>query len=100
MPILYINIFYWMVDLSATAEQFFLFYLISLLTALSGNSLGLLIGSMITDVKTAPVAIPIVLIPFIVLSGFFKNTGSIPKWVGWIQYLSPIKYGFSAMVEN
>ena len=49
MPILFVNIFYWMIGLSGTAEQYFIFYLISILIGISGNSLGMLLGSLITD---------------------------------------------------
>ena len=100
MPILFVCVFYWMIDLSSTAEQFFLFYLISVLIGICGNSLGLLLGSIITDEKSIATAAPIVLIPFVVLSGYFKNTGTIPEWIGWAQYISPFKYGFAAMIEN
>lgn len=39
-------------------------------------------------------------LPFILFSGFFKNTGNLSSWIGWIQYISPIKYTFIAYVEN
>jgi len=73
-----------MVDLASTAEQFFLFYLISFLVSLSGNSLGLLIGSVSTDEKSVAIATPIVIIPFFIFSGFFKNRDNLPNWIGWI----------------
>ena len=100
MPLFFVLIFYWMVGLSSTAEQFFLMYLISFLMNLCGNSLGLLLGSVITDAKSVSAAIPIVLLPFILFAGLFKNTGNIPDWIGWIQYLSPVKYGFVASTLN
>jgi len=40
------------------------------------------------------------MLPIILLSGYFKNTGNLPAWLGWLQYLSPFKYGFSNMLIN
>ena len=67
---------------------------------LNGISLGLMLGSMIIDQKSVAVVTPIVLLPFFLFSGLFKNTGNLSEWAGWIQYISPIKYGFSAWVQN
>jgi hypothetical protein len=26
--------------------------------------------------------------PFFLFAGFYSNLGTIPSWIGWIQYLS------------
>ena len=100
MPLLLDVIFYWMGNLSPTAEQFFLFYLITVLINICGNSVGLLLGSVITDAKSVSTVSPIVVLPFVLFSGYFKNSGNIPPWIGWIQYISPLKYGFAAIAIN
>jgi ABC-type multidrug transport system permease subunit len=99
-PLLMTLIMYWFVGLSSTVEQFFIFYLVAYLLTLNGISLGLMLGAMILDQKSVAVVTPIVLLPFFLFSGLFKNTGNIPVWIGWIQYISPIKYGFSSWVQN
>lgn len=48
-PLLQALIMYWFVGLSSTATQFFTFYLICYLIGFSGMSLGLMIGSIVTD---------------------------------------------------
>ena len=68
--------------------------------AFCGNSLGLMIGSIINDEKTASTAINIIILPLIAFSGFFKNRANLPDWIGWVEYLSPFKYGFSAYLQN
>ena len=100
LPFFQCLIIYWFVGLESTVVQFFTFYLIILLVALNGHSLGLMIGSMIQDEKSISIVTPIVLLPFILFSGFFKNSANLAPWIGWIQYLSPIKYGFSACIQN
>lgn len=91
---------YWFVGLSSTAVQFFTFYLLSYLLTFAGMSLGLLLGSVVTDEKSMASVTPMVILPFVLFSGLFKNTGNIPAWIGWIQYISPIKYTFSGYLEN
>lgn len=59
-----------------------------------GSSLGLLLGSIVLDAKSAVVAAPITLMPFILFSGFFKNRADLPVWAGWIEHISPNKYAF------
>jgi len=100
MPLLFSLIFYWMIKLSSSARQFFIFYSIIFLINLCGNSLGLLLGSLITDARSVSAVVPILLLPFVLFSGFFKNSGNIPDWIGWIQYISPLKYGFAALTLN
>jgi len=100
MALLFDVLIYWMVSLSSTPSQFFIFYLITFLIGLAGNSLGLLLGSVITDAKSVAGATPMLLIPFVLFSGFFKNRGNLPDWIGWIEYISPLKYGFNAFVLN
>ena len=99
-PLIQVLIMYWFVGLANTASQFFIHYLIAYLMTLNGISLGLALGSMILDEKSVSVVTPIVLLPFFLFSGFFKNSGSLSSWVGWIQYISPIKYCFAGWVQN
>ena len=94
VPLINTIILYFMIGLAQTAKQFFIFYLNYFLISFAGASLGLLIGSAILDAKSVAAVVPIILLPFILFSGFFKNNSDIPMWIGWIQYISPIKYGF------
>jgi len=44
-------------------------------------------------------ALPIaqaLLLPFIVFSGFLVNLDTIPGWIAWYAYLSPLRYGMEA----
>ena len=91
---------YWFVGLSNTFSQFIVYYIIAYLITLNGNSLGLMLGSIILDEKSVGTVLPVVLLPLFLISGYFKNMDNLPGWVGWTQYLSPAKYCFSAWLEN
>lgn len=99
-PLIQCLIMYWFVGLSSTASQFFVTYLIAWLLTINGVSLGLMLGSIVTDAKSVSVVTPAIMLPFFLFSGFFKNSANLPVWIGWIEYLSPVKYGFSAFVQN
>jgi len=66
----------------------------------AGDSIGLMLGSIAEDSKAVSNLTPLILNPLVLFSGFFKNLGNLPSWIGWIQYLSPIKYGFQAFLLN
>jgi len=99
-PLLMTLIMYWFVGLSSTPGQFFINYLIGYLLTVNGLSLGLMLGAMIEDQKAVAEVTPIILLPLFLFSGFFKNSANLPRWIGWIEYISPIKYGFSAWMQN
>lgn len=44
--------------------------------------------------------IPVLVIPLMVMGGFFVNTNTIPVWLKWIEYISMFKYGFQAACIN
>jgi ABC-type multidrug transport system permease subunit len=80
-PALQSLIIYWFVGLTSTARQFFTFYLITLLTSFCGMSLGLLVGSFIRDPKTVSIASPVIVLPLVLFSGFFKNSSNLSAWI-------------------
>jgi hypothetical protein len=37
---------------------------------------------------------PMLIMPFMLFSGFYKNRSNFLDWIGWIEYLSPFKFCF------
>jgi ABC-type multidrug transport system permease subunit len=93
-------IYYFMIGLAPTGGQFFIHCLITILVGLCGSSLGLFIGSVILDEKSISAVVPMIVLPFTLFSGFFKNRADLPVWIGWIEYISPNKYAFTAYINN
>jgi hypothetical protein len=89
-----------MVGLSLSVEQFFIHFLISVGLSLCGSSFALILGSLIADPKAIVRVAPMATLPFTIFSGFFKNRQDLPSWIGWMEYISPNKYGFVAFIEN
>ncbi len=68
--------------------------------ALVGNSLGILTGSLFKDAKRASALTPVFILPLMMFSGLYNKLNSIPKWIGWLQYLSPFRYGLHSSLLN
>jgi len=55
---------------------------------------------IIPKLDLAMALFPILVIPLMVLGGFFVNTNNIPKYLIWIEYISMFKYSFQAAALN
>jgi len=84
IPLIMALILYWMVGLYNAAGQFFIFYLIFFLISFAGNSLGLLLGCAVSDAKLITVLMPVIILPFVLFSGFYKNRSDLPVWLFWL----------------
>lgn len=91
---------YWLIGLSNTADQFFIVVVDCVTMAFTGSSMGLLVGSIADDEKSASVVMTFLLVPSSYFSGLYKNLGNLPGWIGWIQYVSSMRYGWAGMVQN
>lgn len=74
------------------AEHFFIFLAGFLLHCLCAQSLGYAVGTLFSRVSEAMATINILVMPFILFSGTLINDDSMPRWLHWIKYISPIKY--------
>lgn len=99
LPFLF-SLFYLGMGTDVTLYQFSNFYLIQFLVYLSTSAYGQVIGSLFGSAETACFFAPVILMPFMMFSGFLTNLDTFPRWIGWIQYLSPIRYGFEAGMRN
>ena len=100
MPFIFIVICYFACHLNNTAGVFFLALLSLELVYWQASSYGLFISTLFKDVATAMTLVPILIIPLMLLGGFFINLNDTPKVFYAIAYISPFKYGFQAMITN
>ncbi|OMJ25299.1 ABC transporter G family member 15 [Smittium culicis] len=50
--------------------------------------------------KIALAVLPMFLVIPLVFGGFLVNTGYLQDWIAWLQWISPIKYGFTLLSIN
>ena len=67
---------------------------------LASSAYTMIVSVAFSEKKLAVTMIPVLLIPFMLLSGFFVNESHTPGWLKPLQYLSLYKYGFQAMMLN
>lgn len=100
-PILTIVITYFSIGLNdESAKYFFILCAAMICTFFYGTSYGLLISVIIPKMEVAMALVPVLVIPFMVLGGFFVNTNNVPDYLKWIEYVSMFKYGFQAAALN
>ncbi|EWS75885.1 ABC-2 family transporter protein (macronuclear) [Tetrahymena thermophila SB210] len=100
-PILSSIVVYWMVGLNTDSPGKVLFFMFtSALQGLSGIALGYLGGCAFKNAHIAVAISPAITVPTMLFGGYYKNSGDYASWIGWISYLSPYKYSFSALAQN
>ena len=100
LPLLNALIIYFGVGLTITASQFFIFYLVNILVAMCASSFGYFVSSIFSSAETAVGAVPMIILPMMLVGGFTSNVGTFPDWIMWFQYISPVRYGMEALVIN
>lgn len=100
IPIIRVAIIYFAVGLRSDTSAFFILCGIAILTSCVGMTLGMAIACQFENIQIALVALPLIILPMMIFSGFFINENSIPIWLDWAKYVTPIKYSFEAMLKN
>lgn len=100
VPLLMAVLTYFAVGLQASAEKFFIHSANLILLAGCGHALGLWAAATFSNVNIALAVLPLIILPLMVFSGLFVNIAAIPAWIRWIQWLSPMKYGFVSLMKN
>ncbi|TPX35846.1 hypothetical protein SeLEV6574_g08132 [Synchytrium endobioticum] len=99
-PWIQATVVYFMVGLQNSAAKYFIHCAFAVLASVAGWALGILFACIFSSLPVALAAAPVILMPLMLFSGLFANLDTIPVWLRWIQYISPMKYGFEGMVKN
>jgi len=99
-PLLFCCVIYFGMGFTATASQFFTFYLTIWALVQASMSLGYLVSSIFEDFAIASMIAPVLMMPFMLFSGFYANLDSILPWLAWFQWCSPLKYSLEALMQN
>lgn len=97
IPTIFIIIVYFMGGLRYTAGAFFANWAAVLLSLLTAQSIGLLVGSIITHPKTGQTITTVVALTMVLVAGFFVQ--NIPDWIGWLKYVAFIYYGYNTLLK-
>eukprot|EP00164_Ancoracysta_twista_P000118 GFYU01000172.1.p1 GENE.GFYU01000172.1~~GFYU01000172.1.p1 ORF type:complete len:677 (+),score=259.76 GFYU01000172.1:101-2131(+) len=99
-PTILVCVAYYTIGFQPDAEHLFLAVVTIVLLANSGQAIGMLIASMFDHLEVALSVAPAIFLPIMIFSGFFLNSTSTPDYFVWIQWISPINYGYKALMVN
>uniref|UniRef100_A0A7S4AW38 ABC transporter domain-containing protein n=1 Tax=Pseudo-nitzschia australis TaxID=44445 RepID=A0A7S4AW38_9STRA len=97
LPLIYMVISFWMAAISSQFSMFVATTVISLLSVIAGEAIGLLIGATIYDVDKGMTVMTVVSLFLALIGGFFVQ--KVPPFLLWAKYLSPFKYSFDASLQ-
>merc|ERR1719311_259645 len=72
----------------------FLILLIALLSVITGQGMGQLVGAAFDDIQIGQAVATVVVLFLMLLGGFFAQ--NLPVWLSWVQYISPFAYASNA----
>ena len=94
-PFFFVTVVYWCIGLNG-----FVAFLASIgtifITALTGQSLGLFLGIINTEMRQAITVTILIQMTIMLLGGLFTRT--LPVWLDWTKYLSFVYYSFHSMM--
>lgn len=73
--------------------------LVIVLVNSSAVGLAYMVSCTVHRVAIAPIIGVGVILPFLLFGGLFIDSDSCPEYFAWVQYISPIEYGFEALMK-
>eukprot|EP01017_Pseudomicrothorax_dubius_P039503 TRINITY_DN606_c0_g1_i4.p1 TRINITY_DN606_c0_g1~~TRINITY_DN606_c0_g1_i4.p1 ORF type:complete len:696 (+),score=61.84 TRINITY_DN606_c0_g1_i4:124-2088(+) len=100
-PLMQLAIFYFAVGLNnETPTKFLIAVLITIQAFFASSGYGVLLSVIFPKVETALSMVYVIILPFMVCSGYFVSQDKIPFFFYPFQYLSPWKYAYQAYLIN
>ena len=62
--------------------------------------MGMLLGALFAKIEAALAAMPMILMPMIILGGLLVNLSTVPWYFAWIKSINPVKRAFVALSRN
>ena len=95
-PMLQLLIVYFAVGFKHSATDFLKIYLVIWILAQNAIGMGLVVSSLANNITTATSAAPLMTMPNVLFGGMLANSGSLPSYISWCQYLTPVRYANEA----
>lgn len=99
-PTLFVIITYWMIGFTPSGSAFIIFLLIILAGGFSFTGLAYFTSSFFTEIPIAITISTSLTLIWMICCGYFLKLDHIPVFMRWIQWTSPLKYEFEALIKN
>jgi len=94
-PLVFTLMTYFTIGFTISTLQFFGFYVSLAMCTLAAISFGYMISTAFSSPATALQIAPIVVMPLLLVGGFFSNAGTMPLYIEIFSYISPFLYAFN-----
>lgn len=98
LPTGFVIITYWMAGLKPTAGHFLHTLFVVLYSVLVSQGLGLAIGAMVMDQKSATTLGSVIMLTFLLAGGFYVQ--HVPPFIAWIKYISLSQYAYKLLIGS
>lgn len=98
LPVILLSICYFVVHLDNSGMSFFLTIAASWLAMWMASAYGLFLSTAFADAEVALSLIPIVIIPLMLVGGFYAPNQSVPDFFRIFEYISVFKYHYQTLV--
>lgn len=95
---------YWSIGFTDSVAQFTEFFVIIFMIINASTAMGYALSSAFSSAATATAFAPIINLPLSVLGGYMLSLNGIfqktpQKYIAWLTYFSPIRYGYFGMMS-
>lgn len=98
LPTVFVIITYWMAGLKATPGNFFRALFSLLYNVLVSQGLGLAIGALVMDQKSATILGSVIMLSFLLAGGYYVQ--HVPPFIAWIKYVSTSQYTYKLLLGS
>nr|XP_043608408.1 ABC transporter G family member 9-like [Erigeron canadensis] len=98
LPTMFCIITYWMAGLKADIGSFICAWLVLLLSVLVAQGLGLALGAIVMDLKSATVLGSVIMLSFTLAGGYYVQ--HVPAFISWIKYISISLYTYKLLIGS
>jgi ABC-type multidrug transport system ATPase subunit len=99
LPVVFFVPVYFLMDIGYGFSVYFYMQVTLILVSSAAIGLGYLVMSLIRRVWLAWIVYAVWMMIFIVFCGYFVSDDDIPDGLAWIQYISPINYGYEGFMN-
>ena len=97
-PAIILLITYWCCGFVHSATDFFKIWIVMILIGQTGIGMGSVVSSFARNPTTATMMIPLITMPNVLFGGLLANSGTLPSYISWAQWLTVIRYGNEAVM--
>lgn len=91
---------YFIVGLTMPFDRLLVFLTIILALRYAAIGMGLMIASFSPSLAVSQIVGPLVIVVFFIFGGNLANSNEITWILRWIQYISPVFYGYQSLCQN